>query len=235
MAIGRDIPPSSSHPLAPDFMITVTFALPEESREFRGLLAASTLAARVRVSHSGAGPAAAGRHVELELADRPEMLIATGFAGGLDPALRVGDVVVATNFSAPTLLARARELPGVHAGALASVEWPVESVAAKRALADQTGAIAVDMETAPVAAACARAGVPLLAVRVISDPADEPLPVPFAEWFDLARQRPRPARLVAYLARHPSRIVPFARFVRGLAPARRALAAFLLPFVSGAE
>lgn len=215
-------------------MIAVTFALPQESREFRELLAGSGMRGRVRVSHSGAGPVAASRHAEMLLSDRPEMLIATGFAGGLDPSLRTGEIVIATNYSDPALLARARVVPGAHAGALASVEAPVESVADKRALALETGATAVDMETASVAAACARCGVPLLAIRVISDAAGEALPVPFAVWFDLARQRPRPSRLVAFLARHPGRIVPFARFVRGLAPARRTLAAFLMAVVANA-
>src|SRR5205085_335200 len=111
----------------PPSMIAVTFALPEESRDFRRRLAASSFAARVRVTHSGAGPAAAARHAERALTDRPEMLIATGFAGGLDPSLRIGDVVIATNFSDPALLARAREIAGAHFGALASVELPVES------------------------------------------------------------------------------------------------------------
>ncbi len=209
-------------------MIAVTFALPEESRDFRCRLAAS-------IAHSGAGLAAAARYAERALTDRPEMLIATGFAGGLNPALRVGDVVIATNFSDPALLVRAREIAGAHFGPLASVELPVESIEAKSTLARATGALAVDMETASIAAACARAGVPLLAVRVISDPAGEALPVPFAEWFDLERQRPRPLRLLAFLARHPSRIAPFTRFVRGLAPARGALADFLVSFIRRAE
>ncbi|HYR57857.1 MAG TPA: hypothetical protein VEO95_04480 [Chthoniobacteraceae bacterium] len=212
-------------------MIAIIFALPNESREFRRSLAASSFASQVRVSHSGAGPAAAARHVGRALADRPEMLIATGFAGGLDPALRSGDIVIATNFSDSALIARARPRRSLHFGALTSVALPVESIAAKSTLARDTGAIAVDMETAPVAAACVRAGVPLLAARVISDPSGEALPVPFAEWFDLERQRPRPLRLLAFLARQPAQIAPFARFVRGLAPARRALAEFLISFL----
>lgn len=212
-------------------MIAVVFALPEESREFRRRLAASPLASQVRVTHSGAGAEAAAKHIARVLTDRPALVIAAGFAGGLDPALRVGDLVVATNFSDHEVSARAR---GVTRGAFAHAGLPVESVAAKAALARATDAIAVDMESPPVAAACARAGVPLLVVRAISDPAGEPLPVPFAEWFDLARQRPRPARLVAWLLLHPTHIAPFARFVRGLAPARRALAEFLMDFLTGA-
>ena len=210
-------------------MTAVTFALPEESRDFRRRLATSACAAQVRVSHSGAGPAAAAQHIARVLAERPEFIIATGFAGGLDPALRVGEVVVARNYSSPELIARAG---GVASGAFAHADLPVESVADKAALTRATGCVAVDMESQPIATACAHAGVPLLVVRVISDPAGEPLPVPFAEWFDLTRQRPRPARLAVWLARHPARIAPFYRFVRGLGPARRALADFLLRFLT---
>ncbi|MGB8166597.1 MAG: hypothetical protein WCF18_03840, partial [Chthoniobacteraceae bacterium] len=203
-------------------MIAVTFALPEESRDFR-----RRHTAQVSVTHSGAGPDAAARHIVQVLAERPEFVIAAGFAGGLDPRLRVGEIVVATNYSSPELLVRAG---GVAAGAFAHADLPVETVAAKAALR-ATGAVAVDMESQPIATACSRAGVPLLVVRVISDPAGEVLPVPFATWFDPARQRPRPAPLVWFLVRHPSRILPFVRFVRGLRPARRALAMFLLRFL----
>lgn len=210
-------------------MIAVVFALPEESRDFRRSLAASSLAGQVAVTHCGVGPEAAARHIASVLADRPEMVIATGFAGGLDPALRVGQVLAATNYSSAELLARAGS---VASGAFAHADLPVETVAAKASLALTTGAIAVDMESQPIATACTRAGVPLLVVRVISDSASEPMPLPFAEWFDLARQRPRPVRLVAWLTLHPSRIVPFARFVRGLALARRTLADFLLQFIT---
>jgi hypothetical protein len=57
------------------------------------------------------------------------------------------------------------------------------------------------------------------------------LPVPFADWFDIDRQRPNVFGLLKYLAFHPSRIGPFAHFVRGLAPAQRNLAEFLVAFL----
>lgn len=223
-------------------MIAITFALPEESRDFRraigavrgeaGSWRASVSGESVVVAHCGVGPAAAARKTAALLAEhRPRMLIATGFAGALDPRLALGALVLAANVSDAKLLALAEKIAPAHLGALASTALPVETVAAKRALAAETGASAVDMETAAIAAACARAAVPLLAIRAISDRADEPLPVPFAQWFDLARQRPRALRLVAFLARHPGRIAPFTRFVRGLAPARAAMADFLVRFL----
>jgi len=164
------------------------------------------------------------------------MLICTGFAGGLDPHVRAGDLVVADNFSTPELSGLARALAGERPhhffGPLVTRQDPVEAVEAKAALAAESGALAVDMETAPVAEACLRAAVPLLAVRAISDGAETALPVPFAHWFDRERQRPRPWALVKYLARNPGQIAPFAHFVRGLSPAREALADFLVQFLS---
>ena len=228
-------------------MIAVTFALPQESQDFRHALRHASAvgggrfllgnigAEEVLLGHTGVGPAAAAENAAALLAfARPRMLISTGFAGGLDPRLATGDLLLAENFSAPALLAQSRALAGDRAftGALTSQPHAAESVAEKAALHHATGALGVDMETASVAAACARAGVPLLAVRAISDPAREPLPVPFAEWFDLAAQRPRPFALVRYLAHHPARLGPFVRFVRGLTPARHAFTRFVCEFIA---
>ena len=213
-------------------MIVITFAIPDESRDFRramrglGRLEDWTTgklgAAEVLLAHTGVGLDAAREAMARVLARcQPGCVIAAGFAGALDLALRVGDVIVAENFSAPELLACCH-FPH-RRGALSSQPHPMETAAAKHALATATGAIAVDMETSAIAAECARAGVPLLAIRAISDAAADPLPVPFAEWFDTARQRPRPLHLMGYLARHPTAFGPFVRFVRGLPRARFAL------------
>ena len=232
-------------------MIAVTFALPQESRDFRHALRHATAVGaasppwllgnigleEVLVAHTGVGPAAAAENIAALLAvHHPRMLISTGFAGGLDPRLAAGDLLLAENFSAPALVAQSRALLAddarAHFGALTSQPRAAETVAEKSALFATTGALGVDMETAAIAAACARAGVPLLAVRAISDPARAPLPVPFAEWFDLAAQRPRPLTLVRYLAHHRVQISPFIRFLRGLPPARHAFTRFVCRFIA---
>ncbi len=189
------------------------------------------------MAHLGIGPAAAALSIERLLARKiPRMLICAGFAGGLDARVRVGDLVVADNFSAPELRIRAQALTGEKPprffGALVTRDRPVETVASKVALAHETGALAVDMETAAVADACRAAAVPLLAVRAISDSVTTALPVPFEVWFDPARQCPRRWRLLGHLLRHPERVSPFANFLRGLAPARRSLTDFLTRFLA---
>jgi len=228
-------------------MIVVIFALPEESRDLRralrdsvvgdgwtrGFLSSANCAEEIRVTHTGVGFAsAAAKIAKLLSGDRPRVVISSGYAGGLDPQLKISDLLLATNFSAPGLVALCRTSAGDRRvpvfGWLTSQAAAVESVADKAALADETGAHAVDMETEAIALACSAAGVPLLSVRAISDAASQPLPVPFEHWFDLARQRPRPVALVSYLARQPSRIAAFARFVRGLPSARLALTGYLV-------
>ena len=202
-------PETATNSTAP---VAVTFARPEESGAFRRKLARTqkgkcgALAAwrgnlgkiAVTVVHTGIGPASAERAIrELLAHEKPRRVISAGFAGGLDPALRAGDTLAA---DFPTALIFSKAIP---------LETPAEKIAAFR----ETGARIVDMETDIIGAACVGAGIPLTAVRAVSDSADESLPVPFGVWFDTARQRARPFALVAHLLRHPSHIAPFARFV----------------------
>lgn len=212
----------------------VTFARPEESGPFlahltdrrkercgdRCLLAGTLAGVRVLVLHTGIGAEVAASAAEAALAQyQPSHWIAAGFAGGLDPGLQAGDTLTHRPDSAGT-------------GRIISRSSPVETVEAKAALFRETGAAAVDMETEAFIAVSRMVGVPLLVVRAISDSAAEPLPLPFAVWFDVRRQRPRPLRLLAHLATHPSRIAPFARFVRALPRVAEALAAAVVAAVS---
>jgi hopanoid-associated phosphorylase len=117
-------------------------------------------------------------------------VISFGVAGGLDPSLKTGDVVVATEVMAGD----ARWLAGlslteaqiasialgrrrVVRGLLAGVEEVVAASASKAALHSETGAAAVDMESHIAAAYASEAGIPFAALRVISDPAHRALPV----------------------------------------------------------
>jgi adenosylhomocysteine nucleosidase len=116
-------------------------------------------------------------------------VISFGVAGGLDPTLKSGDVVVATE----VLAGDTRWLAGlslneemianvalgrrrVIRGGLAGVEEVVAARSVKAALRSETGAAAVDMESHIAAAYAAEAGLPFAALRVISDPASRALP-----------------------------------------------------------
>jgi adenosylhomocysteine nucleosidase len=116
-------------------------------------------------------------------------VVSFGVAGGLDPSLKSGDVVVATEVTAGD----ARWLAGlslseaqiagialgrrrVVRGGLAGVEEVVVGQACKAALRSETGAAAVDMESHIAAAYAAENDLPFTALRVISDPASRALP-----------------------------------------------------------
>ena len=116
-------------------------------------------------------------------------VISFGVAGGLDPSLKSGDVVVATEVLAgdtrwlaglmlnEDLIARvALGRRRVVRGILAGVEQVVAASAGKAALHLETGAAAVDMESHIAAAYAAEAGLPFAALRVIADPATRALP-----------------------------------------------------------
>ncbi len=112
----------------------------------------------------------------------PRLLISSGFAGALSDKLKPGDIVAAENFSAPALLT-AMAKDKVQIGRLETIDTIMDSLGERAALARQTGAIAVDMETRFIADACTRANVPMLSLRAISDSPAAPLGIACANSF----------------------------------------------------
>jgi adenosylhomocysteine nucleosidase len=116
-------------------------------------------------------------------------VVSFGVAGGLDPTLKSGEVVVATEVTAGAIRWRAdawliEELVTSMAfnrrrvvrGGLAGVERVIVGPSCKAALRHVTGAVAVDMESHIAAAYAVEAALPFAALRVISDPAHRALP-----------------------------------------------------------
>lgn len=108
-------------------------------------------------------------------------LISFGVAGALDDHLNPGDLVLPDAIQANERLPvdcawrdrLQQRLPAeitVVNGLLADSAIPLTGETAKRSLAQATGAIAVDMESAAVAQVAASAGIPFIAVRAIIDP-----------------------------------------------------------------
>jgi len=160
----------------------------------------------------------------------PSMWVACGFGGGLSAELEVGDIVVARNLSDSAPFDAIGPLRA-RTGTLITTTEVIETALQKKQLASHTGATVVDMETVAIRRLCDARGIPMLAVRAISDAAGQNLPIPSAVWFDAHAQRPRPIPLVLHLAGHPGRILPFARFVRGIGRAHGSLTRFLVAAV----
>jgi adenosylhomocysteine nucleosidase len=111
----------------------------------------------------------------------PGLVLACGFAGGLNPDLKLGDVIFECgmwNAECGTLAERlaavgAKPAKFFCAGRIAT------TAAEKKNLRDETGADAVEMESAAVYAVCREHNIPCATVRVISDTASEDLPLDF--------------------------------------------------------
>ena len=148
-----------------------------------GLRPEARLALRlgVRVYTGGGtadGAAEAGRRA---LAGAASALLSLGLAGGLDPALRPGDVVVPEAILTGGRVFRADRVLGEMLGGLTphriiGAASTVADVLSKRRLHSETDAAAVDLESGAVATLATERGLPFAALRVICDPAERALP-----------------------------------------------------------
>ena len=140
---------------------------------------------------------------------RPTAILSLGIAGGLDPALRPGALVVARN-----VIAEARwpadaawsgallEATGALHADIAGADCVIATPAAKAALWAATGAAAVDMESAAIARIFSPLGVPFAVLRAVADTAGEALPAAAAMGLDAAGN-PAPWRVIRALLRRP--------------------------------
>ena len=108
---------------------------------------------------------------------KPKLVLTCGFAGGLDPELTLGTVVFEENTGAGlgTFLEKhcAKRVKFFCASRM--IITPAE----KRSLREKTGADAVEMESGSIQALCSKRHIPCATVRIISDTADEELPLDF--------------------------------------------------------
>ena len=221
--------------------IAITFALPVESSNFLSRLSGKTSVIRnginairgrigdneVEILHTGVGEAICQRRIEKFLrAQNFDFLISSGFAGAVREDLRVGDLMLAENFSESQLLSTAKRIlrtRAVHAGRLFTSATMIDSKAERVAIEEAHDAAAIDMETKSIANACSARGIALLSLRVISDSPRDPLPAPPDVLFDIERQGTPFLRLAAYAVKEPAVVVRLLRFQRQVAKARDTL------------
>jgi adenosylhomocysteine nucleosidase len=155
---------------------------------------------------AGAATDTVRRHI------RPDAVVSTGFCGALDPALKLGDLVVAQGVI-DNENKDAYETVEPQCGAAAQ-RGPVLSVnrvagsVSDRAALRLTGACAVEMEAAAVAARARVWDVPFYCVRTVSDAADEDFPIDFNRVRDPDGRFSR-SRIVVAAALKPWSRVPF--------------------------
>jgi adenosylhomocysteine nucleosidase len=147
-----------------------------------GLEAEARIARRFGSVEIGGGlPAGAEAAAERLVAEGATALLSFGLAGGLDPALRAGALVMPATVLAggrryATNADLCRALGGVPAGLLLAEDDIVADAAQKRRLSADTEASAVDLESGAVAVVAARHGLPFAVLRVVCDPAGRSLP-----------------------------------------------------------
>lgn len=181
---------------------------------------------------NGPGPALAGAAVEW--AGRKfevDTAVSTGYCGGLEQSLRVGDIIIALQVyspesgcewaAEPPLLA-----PEARRGAIVSVDR-VAGTRQEKAEFSRLGGSAVEMEAAGVARNALRRGWKFCCVRVVSDAADQG----FSIDFNAARGadgRFRTERIIALALKRPvARIPELFQLMNNSQRAARALGDFL--------
>lgn len=115
----------------------------------------------------GVGPEAARRATESVIAlYQPKVVKSVGFAGALDPAMKVGDLV----FPRQVIDAKDGSSVDVGAGKGTLVSYGgIADAEQKKKLGESYGAQAVDMEAAAVAKGARARGIGFVAVKVVSD------------------------------------------------------------------
>jgi len=151
---------------------------------------------------TGMGKAQAREALNRVFADLavPRLIISTGYAGATDPALSIGDIVVADrvletpcatdeDFSAtrpvsefcvdPVWTDKIMAIPAVGVkvsrGGLLTVDKPVCSPQAKKAVGERYRVQAVEMETSAMIALAAEKNVAFLSIRAVSDTVEDEL------------------------------------------------------------
>lgn len=219
-------------------VILIACGLQREANVLRGLGV---------IAIPGGGDAARLEAVLEGQAAAATMIVSAGIAGALDPALKAGDVVVhippfvpsevegpvpsaalvarpstalGTNGSLIDCLEAA--LPHAHYGPIVGQDHIAATAAEKAALYAATGALAVDMESHIAARVAERHGLPFIAIRTISDTADESLP-PAARVGMSPDGSMALGKVLTSLARRPGQLPALIKTGRNAAAAFRAL------------
>lgn len=167
------MPDRRSYPQSVDWL--VCFAVKEEAA---GFSFPRPQTGSVVTLLTGMGRDNASRAIEQALQNhKPKAVISAGFAGGLNSQLRRGTVVFDSSDELG-IIEQLRDLGAMQANFHCAKRVAVTTVE-KSLIRDQTGADVVEMESSAIRTICRQANIPSAMIRVISDAADEDLPLDF--------------------------------------------------------
>jgi adenosylhomocysteine nucleosidase len=226
----------SRHPFVP-----YEFCESGRRREF-DLFRANIGANEVTVLLTGMGEENAKKAmgtIPLELHD---FCLCTGLAGALDPNLKLGEIVVGRCAESADRTQKTESDPDLvrfalaHGARAVNVFVTSDTIVAtgdEKQLLSTSGGV-VEMETNHILAAARQFRLPAVAVRAISDVADEDLPVDFERIVD-SRGHVKLGGLLRELALHPHRLPLLVQFGRQSRAAAGALADFLDRYIPAVE
>ena len=207
----------------------ICFALKEEAAPFQKMAGGTVAEAQAAsVLITGIGRKNAEESVrEFLFANSPKLVLTCGFAGGLNPDLKLGEVLFELTdrrgeLHEPQTEKKIRDSQSsslreklLSAGAKPAKFFCADriaiTVAEKKKLRAETGADAVEMESEAIHAICRERGIPCATVRVISDIASEDLPLDFNQLYkaDMSLDY---GKLVWMIVKSPEKIGGLMRF-----------------------
>jgi adenosylhomocysteine nucleosidase len=219
---------SSRHPFVP-----YEFENWERRREF-DLFKANIGYNEVTVLLTGIGGESAAKEMLSIPVEVHDICISSGLAGSLDAALSPGDVVVARATETLNRSCRATsdaalfDLAVTYGAKPVNVSLTSEKIVATAEAKEELGqkGSVVEMESTYILAAAAQRGMPAVAVRAISDAADEDLPVDFGRILD-SHGHLKMGGLLKEVGLSPYRIPLLIQFGRQSRAAGKSLADFL--------
>jgi nucleoside phosphorylase len=202
--------------------VLACFAVKQEAAAFRKLVADSP---NVKVLITGIGMKNAERAFRKAVEiSTPALVLTCGFAGALDPKLKVGDVIFLTLDSK---LDKALVKLGATPASFLCAPRLAATAAEKEKLWRTTSMCAVEMESLAIHNVCRERGIVSRAtVRVISDAADEDLPLDFNQLMT-AEQKISIPKLAGAVLKSPGKIPELRRFQKQVEQAAERLAGVL--------